>query len=46
MKNKKTYCLTMSQDLKEKIEETAKKKNITVSALIRLAISEYIERNN
>ena len=37
--------IVLSEGLKEKIKELAKKKNISQNALIRLAISEYIERN-
>ena len=37
--------IVLSKELKEKIKELAKKKNISQNALVRLAISEYIERN-
>lgn len=37
--------IVLSEELKEKIKELAKKKNISQNALVRLAISEYIERN-
>ena len=43
--NKEQVCIVLSKDLKEKIKEFANKKNISQNALIRLAISEYIERN-
>lgn len=44
MKNEQ-ICITLSKELKEKIKEFANKKNISQNALIRLAISEYLERN-
>jgi len=37
--------VVLSKELKEKIEEFAAKKHISQNALVRLAISEYIERN-
>lgn len=40
----KAVCLTISEELKKRIEEMAKKKNISANALIRLAISEYLEK--
>lgn len=43
--NSKTICVVISEELKEKIEEYAKKKNISRNALVRIAISEYLERN-
>lgn len=43
--NEKQICFALSKELKEKIKELASKKNISQNALIRLAISEYIERN-
>lgn len=46
MEEKISISLSMTRELKNKIVEIAKKKNITVTSLIRLAISEYLERNN
>lgn len=43
--NNEKVCIVLSKELKEKIKELASKKNISQNALIRLAISEYIERN-
>lgn len=43
--NSETISIVLSKELKEKIKELANKKNISQNALIRLAISEYIERN-
>lgn len=43
--NSETICVVVSKELKEKIKNCSKKKNISQNALVRLAISEYIERN-
>lgn len=43
--NSETISVVLPKDLKEKIKELTKKKNISRNALIRLAVSEYIERN-
>ena len=43
--NDEKVCIALSKELKEKIKQYANKKNISQNALIRLAISEYIERN-
>lgn len=43
--NNEKVCIVLTTELKEKIKELANKKNISQNALIRLAISEYIERN-
>lgn len=43
--NSETISVVLSKELKEKIKELTKKKNISQNALVRLAISEYIERN-
>jgi len=43
--NKEKVCFVLSKELKDKIKEFSNKKNISQNALIRLAISEYIERN-
>ena len=43
--NSEAINIVLTKELKEKIKELAKKKNISQNALVRLAISEYIERN-
>ena len=43
--NSVTVCFVLPKELKDKAVELAKKKNISQNALIRLALSEYIERN-
>lgn len=43
--NSEQICIVLTEELKEKIKELANKKNISQNALVRLAISEYIERN-
>lgn len=43
--NSEAINVVLTKELKEKIKELAKKKNISQNALVRLAISEYIERN-
>ena len=43
--NNEKICIVLTEELKQKIKELANKKNISQNALIRLAISEYIERN-
>lgn len=43
--NSETISVVLPTELKEKIKELTKKKNISQNALIRLAVSEYIERN-
>lgn len=43
--NDEVINVVLPKELKDKIKELAKKKNISQNALVRLAISEYIERN-
>ena len=43
--NSTTMSIVISKDLKKILEEVAAKKNISQNALVRLALSEYIERN-
>lgn len=43
--NSETICIALSKELKNEIKELMKKKNISQNALVRLAISEYVERN-
>lgn len=42
---KEQINIVLSEELKKAIQEISKKKNISQNALVRLAISEYIERN-
>ena len=43
--NSERLCIALSKELKAKLEEISSKKNISQNSVIRLAISEYIERN-
>lgn len=43
--NSETINIVLTKELKDKVKEYSKKKCISQNALIRLAISEYIERN-
>ncbi len=45
MKNKTVKSLIISEDLKKRAEEVARKKDLSLNAVIRIALSEYIERN-
>lgn len=40
-----SICFVLNKELKKQIQEFAKKKNISQNSLIRLAISEFLERN-
>lgn len=40
----KTMCLYLTEEFKKEIDELAKKKNVSTNSLIRLAISEYLEK--
>lgn len=40
-----TISTVIPKELKKQIEELAKKKNISRNALVRLALSEYLERS-
>ena len=44
MKNDEKINLVLSTELKTKIEEIAKKKNISKNSLIRMVLSEYVEK--
>lgn len=46
MKNDTVINIAISRELKEKAQEEAKSKNISLNSLIRLLISEYLERKN
>ena len=43
--NSKTVCIVLNEELKKQAQELAKKKNISLNAIVRLALSELIERN-
>lgn len=43
--NSKTVCIVLNEELKNQAQELAKKKNISLNAIVRLALSELIERN-
>lgn len=45
MKNKKYKTLILSDDLEKEAKKIAEKKEISLNCLIRIALSEYIERN-
>lgn len=38
--------IVISEELKEKAQKIAEQKGLSLNALIRLALSEYIERNS
>ena len=42
--NSEVISFVLSKNLKEKIEIISKEKNISRNALIRLALSEFVER--
>lgn len=43
--NSTTVCIVLNKELKNQSQELAKKKNISLNALVRLALSEFLERN-
>lgn len=43
--NSTTICIVLNEELKKQTQELAKKKNISLNAIVRLALSELIERN-
>lgn len=43
--NSTTICFVVTKELKNKIKEEAKKKNISQNSLIRIAITEFLDRN-
>lgn len=45
MRNDTVMNIAISKELKEKIQNKAKQKNISLNALIRLIITEYLERS-
>lgn len=42
--NSEVINVVLPKELKDKLKEAAKKKNISQNALVRLAITEFIER--
>lgn len=43
--NEEKILLTLSKDLKDKLKKLANDKNISLNSLIRIALSEYLERS-
>lgn len=43
--NSTTICTVVPKKIKEQLKEYADKKNISQNSLVRIAISEYLERN-
>lgn len=43
--NSTTVCIVVNKELKKEAQEVAKKKNISLNALVRLALSEFLERS-
>lgn len=43
--NEEKILLTLSTELKNKLKKLANDKNISLNSLIRIALSEYLERN-
>lgn len=43
--NTETINVVLPKELKDQIEDFAKKKSISRNALVRLALSEFLERN-
>ena len=43
--NSEQINVVLTKELKDKVEELAKKMNISRNALVRIALFEYIERN-
>lgn len=46
MKNDEVLNIVLTTELKQKVKEMAEKKSISINALVRLALSEYLERNS
>ena len=46
MKNNAVINVALSTELKEKSQELAKTKNISLNSLVRLALTEFIEKTN
>lgn len=48
MDNEKGVAISiiLTKELKKQIEDVAKRKNISRNALIRMALTEYLERQN
>jgi predicted HicB family RNase H-like nuclease len=44
MKNDTVMNIAISKELKEKAQEYAKSKSISLNSLVRLALSEYLEK--
>ena len=46
MKNNAVINVALSTELKEKVQQLAKNKNISLNSLVRLALTEFIEKTN
>lgn len=46
MKNDTVMNIALPIELKNKVQEKAKSKNISLNSLVRLILTEYLERNN
>lgn len=45
MAKTKQYCISLSDELLAKLNKYCESKNINKSAIIKLAIAEYLEKN-
>lgn len=45
MKNNAAINMVLPLELKNKVQEMAKSKNISLNSLVRLILTEYLERN-
>lgn len=43
--NSEKICICLNKELKQLLKEIAAKKNISQNSIVRMAISEYIERS-
>lgn len=46
MKNDKAMNIMLNAELKEKAQKCAKEKNISLNSLVRLILSEYLQKQN
>lgn len=45
MKNDTAINIVLPKELKDRVKEKAKAKSLSVNSLVRLVLSEYLERN-
>lgn len=45
MKNDTVMNIALPKELKNKLQEYAKNKSVSLNSLVRLVLSEYLERN-